>query len=178
MSTSHLILGLLARGTRHGYDLKKEHDQRFPAARPLAFGQVYATLERLASRGLIQPVDRARVDGPERTTFALTDAGDAELRRWLLDLEEPSPFVANPFVVKATVALLAADEGTATDYLRRQRAAHLERMRHFTRVKSEPDTPSADVLAADFALLHLDADLRWLDVALERIATLTPEAIE
>ena len=43
MSAAHVLLGLLARGAKHGYDLKKAYDERMPQAKPLAFGQVYAT---------------------------------------------------------------------------------------------------------------------------------------
>ena len=53
MSTSHVLLGLLAAGSRHGYELKRAHDARLPRARPLAFGQVYATLSRLERDGLL-----------------------------------------------------------------------------------------------------------------------------
>lgn len=175
MSTGHVLLGLLAEGERHGYELKREHDARFPAARPLAFGQVYATLERLRSRGLVNTATSVKVDGPERTPYVMTDSGREEFERWLADVEPPSPFVSNPLSVKVTLALLTADESLAQDYLRRQRDAHLARMREFTRAKSEPDASLANVLAADYALTHLDADLRWIEAALSRVADLNKE---
>lgn len=75
VSTSHVLMGLLVAGDRHGYDLKKEHDERFAGARPLAFGQVYATLERLEKQGHIEAVEIERVDGPDRTVYRLTGAG-------------------------------------------------------------------------------------------------------
>jgi len=34
MSTPYLLLGLLAGGARHGYELKLAHDARLPFARP------------------------------------------------------------------------------------------------------------------------------------------------
>lgn len=176
MSTSHVLLGLLAwGGERHGYDLKREHDVRFPEARPLAFGQVYATLERLRNRGLVDAAKSVRVDGPERTPFAMTAAGRQELDRWLAEVEPPSPYVSNPLSVKVTLAVLTADEAVAKDYLQRQRDAHLARMREYTRLKSDRDTSLVQVLAADYALTHLDADLRWIDAALDRVADLDKE---
>ena len=175
MSTGHVLLGLLTEGERHGYELKREHDARFPAARPLAFGQVYATLERLRKRGLVDAASGVKAAGPERTPYALTDAGRAELDRWLAEVEAPSPFVANPLSVKVTLALLTADEALAEDYLRRQRDAHLQRMRDYTRRKSDPSTSLVEVLAADYALTHLDADLRWIETAIERVSDLDKE---
>ena len=128
MSTGHVLLGLLAEGERHGYELKREHDARFPAARPLAFGQVYATLERLRNRGLVDTAASVKADGPERTPYALTDAGRAELDRWLAEVEAPSPYVANPLSVK--VDARAADRrrgaraGLPAPPARRAPAAH------------------------------------------------------
>lgn len=175
VSTSHLVLGLLARGERHGYDLKREHDLRFPSARPLAYGQIYATLERMQRQGLVDAVSRERVDGPDRTTFRMTRQGRKELTTWLAEVETPAPFVTNLFATKVTLALLTGDEGAAADYLRRQRQAHLARMRDYTRVKTDPESSLSQVLAADYALSHLDADLRWMETALDRVTGLTEE---
>ncbi len=175
MSTGHLILGLLSRGKQHGYELKKAHDDRFPSTKPLAFGQVYATLERLHRQGLVEPVAVQRVDGPDRTVYEVTDVGRAALQAWLDEIEEPFAFVANPLSTKVTIAILATSEGQATEYLHRQRAAHLDRMRHFTTVKANPTSSLDEVLSADYAISHLDADLRWMETALHRITALTKE---
>ena len=175
MSTGYVLMGLLSRGQRHGYDLKRDHDHRFPAARPLAFGQVYTTLERLYRQGLVEPLAVQRVDGPDRRVFRLTEAGGRDLDDWLAAVEPPAPHVANPLATKVTVALLVGDEALASDYLRRQRAAHLERMRAYTRTKTDPAASLHEVLAADYALAHLDADLRWMESALERVTTLKEE---
>lgn len=172
MSTGHVLMGLLSTGQRHGYDLKKDHDARFPAARPLAFGQVYATLERLQKKGHVESVEVERVEGPDRTIYTLTAEGRSELTAWLSEVEQPSPFVANPLATKATIALLVADEATASDYLRRQRVTHLARMREYTKLKTDPNASIAEALGADYAIAHLDADLRWLDTALDRVAAL------
>ena len=175
MSTGHVLLGLLSRGQRHGYDLKRDHDERFPQAKPLAFGVVYSTLERLHRRGLIAPLAVQRVDGPDRTAYSITDDGRAELAEWLATTDEPSEHVANPFAVKVTIALLLGDEAGAAAFLRAQRAAHLTRMRGFTTAKSVPGASVHEVLAADYALAHLDADLTWMDAALRRVTTLREE---
>ncbi|MGI8702099.1 MAG: PadR family transcriptional regulator [Nocardioidaceae bacterium] len=175
MSIGHVLLGLLSRGGRHGYDLKREHDECFPAARPLAFGQVYATLERLSRQGLVGAVAVQRVVGPDRTVYEVTAAGRRALDAWLADVEPPAPHVANPLAVKSTIALLVGDEREATDYLRRQRQAHMDRMREYTRKKSDVAAPLNEVLAADYALLHLDADVRWMETALQRVTALKKE---
>lgn len=176
VSTAHVLLGLLSRGSRHGYDLKREHDVRLPRARPLAFGQVYATLGRLVRDGLIVEASQDKDGGPERTSFELTERGKAELDAWLGRAEEPSPYVQSTLFAKVVVALVAADDAsTARRYLSTQRAAHLARMRELTTAKSDDQTLVADVVGADYGLAHLDADLRWMQTTLERVDRLRAE---
>jgi DNA-binding PadR family transcriptional regulator len=168
MSTPHALLGLLQRGPRHGYDLKREHDDRFPLAKPLAFGQVYATLGRLERDGFVAVTEQESAGGPERTVYGLTEAGHQHLADWVREPEPPAPHVANALFTKLVVALLGAGDSTA--YLDAQRAAHLARMRELTRSRREGDP--AQALAADYALFHLEADLRWLEATLTRLSSL------
>lgn len=167
MSLGSVLLGVLADGPAHGYDLKRAHDARFPAARPLAYGQVYATLGRLQRDGLVEELETRRDAGPERTVYALTDAGRAALRRWLGETEQPGPYAADELVRKTITALhTGADSG---DFLRRQRAVHLDAMRALTRQRADAAEPGTRI-ALDHTLAHLDADLRWMEETRERIA--------
>lgn len=173
MSTRHILLGLLAGGPSHGYDLKRRHDERFPQARPLAYGQVYTTLQRLVRDGLAE-VDGTDSDGgPERTLYRSTDHGSAELAKWTRDISPPALFVTNEIFAKVVCAILASADPAG--YLRTQRAAHMARMRELTAAKTAKDTDLATVLSADYALTHLDADLRWMNTTMARLTTLTAE---
>lgn len=173
MSTRHILLGLLAGGPSHGYDLKRRHDDRFPEARPLAYGQVYTTLQRLVRDGLAE-VDGTDSDGgPERTRYRSTEAGTRELDRWAGQIAPPAPFVTNEIFAKVVVSILAGGDPGA--YLRAQRAAHMARMRELTAVKTAHGADLATVLSADYALNHLDADLRWMNTTAARLTTLTAE---
>jgi DNA-binding PadR family transcriptional regulator len=175
MSTPHVLLGLLASGPRHGYDLKRAHDERMPRAKPLAFGQVYATLGRLERDGLVEQADKDQVAGPERVSYALTAAGRVALDEWLSTVEMPAPYVVSTLFNKVVVALLAADADRARQYLTEQRAAHMRRLRELTAAKTAPGAGVGDTVAADFAIAHLDADLRWLQTTLHRVADLYRE---
>jgi len=175
MSTAHVLLGLLVRRPQHGYELKQAYDSVLPQAKPLAFGQVYATLGRLERDGYVQPGESGHAGGPERTSFTLTDAGRTMLDGWLGEVESPAPYVASTLLAKVVVALLAADTDRASAFLVAQRRAHTERLRELTRLKTDPLSTVGDVIAADFAIVHLDADLRWLTTTLERVADLNGE---
>ncbi|WP_019146157.1 PadR family transcriptional regulator [Aeromicrobium massiliense] len=166
MALNHVVLGLLAEGPQHGYDLKRAHDVRFAAARPLAFGQVYATLGRLERDGFVERVGTDQDQGPERVVFALTEAGRRVLDEWLADPEEPHRYAADELVRKTVTALaLGAD---ASRFLRTQRVAHLEVMRLLL-AEQDAVTDVAHRIALDHTIAHLDADLRWLESAHDRV---------
>ncbi|GIH93407.1 PadR family transcriptional regulator [Planobispora siamensis] len=175
MSVGHVVLGLLSEGPRHGYELKREHDRHLPGARPLAYGQVYATLQRLQRDGFAEVAETAQDGGPERVLYAITPEGLAELARWLGEVEAPAPHLSGALLSRTVLAVIAGEAAGVTpgDYLLRQRAAHLTRMRELTarRASGSP----AEALAADYAIQHLDADLRWIETAMARLTDLKEE---
>lgn len=175
MSTPHVLLGLLAGGPKHGYDLKRVYDHRLPQARPLAYGQVYATLGRLERDGLVAPAGQDREAGPERTAYALTGDGRGALDEWLSTVEPPLPHINSVLLAKVIVALLAAGVERARSYLAAQRAAHMTRLRDLTAIKTTPGASVADIIAADYAIAHIDADVRWLRTTLDRVTDLYRE---
>jgi DNA-binding PadR family transcriptional regulator len=167
MSLGTVLLGVLAEDPAHGYDLKRAHDERFPTSRNLAYGQVYATLSRLERDGLVETVEISQANGPERTVYALTDAGREELDRWLGETEAPGPYAADELVRKAITALHTRSD--AERFLHRQRSVHLDVMRRLTQERAETAELGAKI-AIDYTLAHLDADLRWLEETRDRVA--------
>lgn len=175
MTTGHVLLGLLSRGQQHGYELKRGHDALFPTAKALAFGQVYAALGRLDARGFVEQASQERVDGPDRTTYRITDDGREELARWLARVEDLPVRTANPLATKVTLTLLTQGSDRAVEHLVGERRVRVDRMRELTVAKNRLGTSLQEVLAADHTLAHLDADLRWIDSARSRIGDLEGE---
>ena len=91
MSVPLTLLGLLERGPSHGYDLKRDYDAYFGRGRPLRYSQVYATLSRLARDGkaVAGPVEQGA--GPKRRRYVITDAGVADVEKWLAKPVPPEP---------------------------------------------------------------------------------------
>ena len=169
MSLAELHLALLAGGPCHGYDVKRAYDSWFPDAKPLPYGQVYATLSRLERDGLVEVVETRTQGGPERTVYAMTPAGRDLLDAWL---DEPAPPAANgseEVVRKAVAALHVSDARGSGVVLSRQRAAHLRRMGELQDDAALSSDPAVR-LARRYAVLHLDADLRWLDEAVQALS--------
>ncbi|PZF98281.1 PadR family transcriptional regulator [Micromonospora endophytica] len=165
MSIAQTFLGLLEAGPRHGYDLKRAYDERFSHARPLHYGQVYATLSRLLKNGLVEIDAVEPGEGPERKRYAITKAGVTDVRRWLTQPERPDLYLQNTLYTKVVLALLTGR--SAADVLDIQQAEHLRAMRELTRRKADGDL--ADQLICDHALFHLEADLRWLELTAARL---------
>src|SRR5690349_19763542 len=165
MSIAKTFLGLLEGGPRHGYDLKRAYDERFGVDRPLAYGQVYATLSRLLKHGLVEVDGLEPGEGPERKRYAITAAGVADVEQWLARPEKPEPYLQNTLYTKVVLALLTGR--TAAAVLDTQRAEHLRLMRELTRRKTGGDL--AGTGTCDHAVFHPEADLRWLGLTAARL---------
>ncbi|CAN5715733.1 hypothetical protein BH24ACT3_BH24ACT3_06800 [soil metagenome] len=168
---AHGLLGLLEDRPKHGYELRRSFDERLASGRPLRSGQVYSPLGRLERDGRVGEVGGEKGPGPERRLYAITEAGVAELERWLSAPEPPETYLQSVLYAKVVVALSSGRSAQAV--LDAQRDRHVAEMRALTREKEHADL--AVVVRADFALLHLDADIRWIDLTLARLARLGKE---
>jgi DNA-binding PadR family transcriptional regulator len=165
MSISRTFLGLLESGPSHGYDLKREYDARFGSDRPVAYGQVYATLSRLLKNGLVTVDGVEAGDGPERKRYAITSDGVADVETWLGQPEKPDLYLHSTLYAKVVLALRSGRP--AQEILDTQRTEHLRLMRELTQRKLSGKL--ADQLVCDHALFHLEADLRWLELTAARL---------
>src|SRR5882724_1987372 len=159
MNVPLTLLGLLEREPSHGYDLKRDYDHLFGRDKPLSFGQVYATLARLARDGKVVMSEVGPGEGPERKRYIITERGATEFEAWLTEPVAAEPHLQTVLFAKVVLALMLGRP--AARYLDVQRAAHLQRMRELTEVKQRGEV--VDTLLADYGLYHLEADLRWID---------------
>lgn len=171
MSVPYALLGLLEQSPRHGYELKHEYDVLFAPARPLPFGQVYSTLARLKKGGLIEVVSEEPGRGPDRRLYAITESGVSDLREWARQPEPAEPYVHNILFTKVVLSLLSGLP--VKRFLNSQRSIHQEKMRELTVLKEQGDLVTT--LLADYALFHLEADLKWIDIAEARLGRLRRE---
>jgi DNA-binding PadR family transcriptional regulator len=172
MSASYALLGILGRKPGYGYDLKKDYDSLYGREKPLAFGQVYATLSRLLrDRKITTEEASEQSGGPERKLYAITQLGRKELEVWLTTPEKLHPNTQTVLFTKVVTAILLDQEPNT--YLDAQRTVHIERMRELTAMRRTGEL--AQLLRADYALFHLEADLRWIDITAARLEKLEKE---
>jgi DNA-binding PadR family transcriptional regulator len=171
VSVAYTLLGLLEREPSHGYDLKRDYDKHFGRGKPLPFGQVYATLARLVRDGKVVPGEIEPGAGPDRKRYIITEAGKRDVDAWLEEPIPAEPHRQTTLFAKVVLALILGR--SAQQFLDAQRAAHLQRRRDLNELKRTGSL--ADALLADYGLYHLEADLRWIDIAEGRLAALANE---
>ncbi|HEX8688931.1 MAG TPA: PadR family transcriptional regulator [Solirubrobacterales bacterium] len=81
-STAYVILGMIRRQPRSGYEIKALVDGSTRFFWAASYGQIYPELKRLSEAGLVEGVDEPRGER-RRTVYAITEAGEQALRDWL-----------------------------------------------------------------------------------------------
>lgn len=174
MSVRYGLLGLLAQGPRHGYELHS-------AFVALAGGmdqwdvkppQIYSTLARLQDGGLVAEVGVEQEGGPEKRILTITPAGRTELDAWF-----ETPVVGEHLRDELFVKLmLSLDDGVAGGQaaqrvIQVQRAALYRALHRVTarRQAADPKEELGQILLLDKTAMHLEADLRWLEMVEARL---------
>ncbi len=176
MSVRNAILGLLAQRARHGYELRAAFEalvggEEFWDVKP---AQIYTTLARLAEGGLIRQEQVEKDGGPEKRIYALTEAGKAELAAWFASGVE-SEHQRDEFFVKLMLSLAADVTGDpgADPYrvIHAQRSKLYQELHDLTTRRSHADPKSelAQIFLLDKTVMHVEADLRWLDMIEARL---------
>lgn len=187
MSVRMGLLALLAEGPTHGYGLKASFESRTGGVWSVNVGQVYTTLERLQSDGLVEPVEDVDDDtdpnptGRDRHTWRITPPGKDVLDDWFDDASFDTAPPRDELLVKVLLAF-GRSRNEALSVIDRQRAelyrvaqAHRRARSRANRVAADTvsagtGTPgpaplphlAADLMSEAIAARH-EADLRWLD---------------
>ncbi|MFI9583572.1 PadR family transcriptional regulator [Streptomyces sp. NPDC052236] len=163
------LLALLTRGPAHGYELKQDLEKLLGAAYPQPnVGQIYVTLGRLEKSGLIAGEDVEQAGRPNKRTYRLTDAGHEAVRAWL-DETTDEPRVRDEFFMKIALAPLSGLADPIT-LINRQRRQYLNTMRDLSRLAAAEDRDNkVSQLLIEGAMLHLQADLDWLERCQEEL---------
>jgi DNA-binding PadR family transcriptional regulator len=164
------FLALLAQAPAHGYELKQALEQRFGSLLPpLNAGQVYTTLSRLERDGLVDDDAVAQDGRPNKRVYRLTDSGHEELRRWV-ENSTPATRLKDDFFIKLVLAR-AAGIADPLELIDRQRSAYLQALRELDDVALAANGDETAALLIEGAALHLEADLKWLDLCEQRLGS-------
>ncbi|HVO22331.1 MAG TPA: substrate-binding domain-containing protein [Candidatus Margulisiibacteriota bacterium] len=104
MSVPHAVMGVLARGERYGYELRRGLEEELGPDWRLDFGQLYRALGTMTDKGWISFRVEAGRGGPQRKVYTLTAAGRREMERWLRVEANPPARRRDAAMVRARVA--------------------------------------------------------------------------
>lgn len=169
MSLRHALLGLLADEPSSGYRLTRKFEASLQHyAWSARHSQIYPELARLADEGLIEVAEEG---ARGRRTYAVTDAGRAELRSWLVD-EPVYASVRNVLVLKMFLlsTLDPADAKTFLTHLADNVERELEDLRaQVAELDATGGTRSFGRLAAEYGLREYALIRDWARWAMDRI---------
>ncbi|HMQ34816.1 MAG TPA: PadR family transcriptional regulator, partial [Chloroflexaceae bacterium] len=119
--------------------------------------------------GLIVPERVEQGGGPEKQIFAITPAGRDELARWFAT-PVASEHQRDEFFLKLMLSV-ATGLGDPYSVIRAQRAGLFRELHSLTRRRGalSPARALAAILLLERAAMHVEADLRWLDMLEARL---------
>jgi len=179
MSVRNAILGLLAQKPRHGYELHAAFSAVVGGGNwDVKPAQIYTTLERLEESGLVQTKsDLGEGREPARRIYAITRGGRDALKDWFTD-GVPTEHQRDEFFVKLMIGLVSG-EADPTRVIQTQRSKLYQELHDATaqRDSYDPLFEMAQILLLDKAIMHLEADLRWLDMIEMRIESIKDQPL-
>jgi DNA-binding PadR family transcriptional regulator len=161
------VLAYLSRGPMHPYELgttlRAHADDR---SIKFTRGSLYMVVKQLDRAGLIEPQGTSRAGRrPERTTYAITSEGRAELHDWLCELvAEPRHEYPQFIAALALIAALSPDEVVELLRERRQRlVAELAAIRDLVASTGEQGVHPLFLIEEDYRIALLDAEIAFVD---------------
>ncbi len=92
-TTVYLVLGILLREPRSGYDIVKV----MASFRPAKSSQIYPILSKLEKNGYAECIEVQQTGKPNKKIYSVTSVGKAQLESWLDTTPEP-PVIRDDFL--------------------------------------------------------------------------------
>ncbi|MBA4379529.1 MAG: PadR family transcriptional regulator [Anaerolinea sp.] len=172
MSVRYAILGLLAQKPRHGYELRAAFEAVVGGDKnwEVKPAQIYTTLERLEEAVLVErSSDLGEGNEPARRVYAVTQQGRLSLHEWFSSGVTPE-HQRDEFFIKLMVGM-ASGEADPARLIQTQRAHLYQELHSATTLRDSyaSQTEVAHILLLEKVIMHLEADLRWLDITEQRL---------
>jgi DNA-binding PadR family transcriptional regulator len=171
VSLKYGVLGLLKEQPLHGYEVKNRFEAMLGGTWDVNIGQIYTTLQRLERDGLVRPVGHRGDRGKQ--SYELSPEGHKALDQWLAQPDSGPQQLHEEIYVKLLLATRIAN-GDLKGMLARQKRAYLQRLRDLNRLEEGARRDGRIDLArlVRGALLHTEADIKWMDeLSSERFGT-------
>jgi DNA-binding PadR family transcriptional regulator len=174
MTIRQSLLAIIDQGPCYGHQVRAEFERRTGGSWPLNVGQVYQTLDRLVRDKLLVQHD---ADGG-RVTYAITDAGHAEVAAWLVAPVERDGRDELATKLALALTLPGADVAALIHAQRSVTRAALDRLTSSVAAGSGEPPSLAAALILDARVRTAEAELAWLDHCEATLADAVPFPVE
>jgi DNA-binding PadR family transcriptional regulator len=180
MSVKHALLALLYQQPLHGYELGKQLNLLLSVDWDVKPGQIASTLARLNEAQLVEYDIEETDDAPNRKVYGITDEGRQELESWYRTPEVREYQLGDAFYIKLVLSLTGGPV-SPEEVLIIQRRELYQQLHEVTvlRQQADPRKQLPWLLLLEGAIMHLEADLRWIEMCEARLVELkqyTPPA--
>jgi DNA-binding PadR family transcriptional regulator len=181
MSLKHGILGLLTHSSMSGYDLMKAFNRSLKFFWYAQTSQIYRELEAMEKSLWIGTEETSQRGHLVKTIYTITDSGQEELSRWLLERPEDRSGGKNPFLLRLFFQSKVGADSMRELVERRKieaeaNAAELREV--LGSIIPEMGGKEKDKLAvlcwreaAEYGLSQYEAEINWAEACLARIET-------
>lgn len=173
------LLALLSQQSRHGYELHDLFGAAIGGHWEVNSGQIYSSLERLARDGLVAEEAIEKGSGPDKRMWAVTDEGRADLADWFQSAVPREYRLRDEFYLKLMLAIVTR-AGSPRRVVQVQRRELLQELHDLInrRDAANPRRELARILLLDSAIMHTDAELRWLEMVEARLDEIREQPIQ
>ncbi len=173
MSVKHSLLALLDRRPGHGYQLHGLLAETLGEPWTVNTGQIYSTLSRLQREGLVHKSRETAESEGDRTVYSLTGSGREELVQWFLEPISRADRLKDSFYAKLVLSCLS-EAASPADVLQSQRRQLMSELQDLTQLRRRADAEQklTSLLLLESGIMHLEADLRWMDLCENRLEEL------
>ena len=170
MSFKHTLLALLDHAPGHGYQLHGLIAEALGEHWTVNTGQIYSTLSRLEREGLVDRRQEVADGDEDRTVYELTEPGRMQLVGWFRQPVSREDRLRDAFYAKLVLSRVSGSVSSA-EVLQTQRKQLLTELHELTKLRRRSDAKSELpwLLLLESGIMHLEADLRWLDLCEERL---------
>lgn len=161
------ILGVLASGSAHGYDICRRLRAGIGSTWWLGKSQVYALLIKLERKGLVTRERVGQENFPARNIFTITREGEAIFKTWI---DTPVPHVRNLRLEFPTKLWFARQQGEASEreLIEKQLAVCREKITQLHTLAASCEA-QVDRISVSFRSAVVEAAILWLEGLLNAI---------
>ena len=160
-----IVLGTLIESPMHVYRMQKLIEQRgkHRVVNVRSRASLYQTLERLVRLGLVEVQETVRDESrPERTVYAITDAGREAANEWLREMLRTTGGEFPEFVTAVSVMMMLAPDDAREQLEQRTERLTADLAATEAELAAMPDLPRLFLLEEEYRRAMLEAELVWV----------------